>query len=142
MSLWPEDLTLEQLNSYKTPDNMHHWLDINFTEIGEDYIKATMPVTERNRQPMGLLHGGASVVLAESLGSQAAVLVVKDPNKTVRGLEISANHIRAATSGLVTGTVRPLHMGRTTQVWDIRIADDQDRTTCISRLTTIAVDKK
>lgn len=139
MSLWPENLSLEELNRYNTPDNIHHWLDIQFIEFGEDYLKASMPVSARNRQPMGLLHGGASVVLAETLGSHAAMLVVKDPHKTVFGLEISANHIRSIREGLVIGTVKPFHVGRTTQVWDIRITDEQDRVVCISRLTTIAM---
>ena len=111
-------------------------LGIVFTEVGHDFIRATMPVDERTRQPYGLLHGGASVLLAETLGSMAANMCVDDPAQgQAVGIEINANHLRAKTDGLVTGTARPLHVGRSTQVWEIRIEDEQGRAVCVSRLT-------
>lgn len=111
-------------------------LGIVITEQGEDFLRGTMPVDERTLQPYGLLHGGASVLLAETLASLAANLCVEDPlRQQAVGLEINANHLRAVTSGTVTGTARPLHVGRSTQVWEIRIADEQDRAVCVSRLT-------
>lgn len=118
---------------------MEH-LGIVFTEVGDDYISAEMPVDHRHHQPYGLLHGGASVTLAETLGSVAAHLTVDtDKYKTV-GLEINANHIRAVHSGTVTGTARPLHIGRTTQVWEIRIKNEQDKLTCVSRITMAVIE--
>ena len=111
-------------------------LGIVITEQGEDFLRGTMPVDERTLQPFGLLHGGASVLLAETLASLAANLCVEDPlRQQAVGLEINANHVRAVTSGTVTGTARPVHVGRSTQVWEIRIADEQDRLVCLSRLT-------
>ena len=111
-------------------------LGIVVTEQGEDFLRGTMPVDERTLQPYGLLHGGASVLLAETLASLAANLCVEDSlRQQAVGLEINANHVRAVTSGTVTGTARPVHVGRSTQVWEIRIADEQDRLVCLSRLT-------
>lgn len=114
-------------------------LGIRFTEIGDDYIKATMPVDHRTKQPFGLLHGGASCVLAETLGSIAAYLVV-DPTKfKCVGLDINANHVRSATCGIVTGVTKPIHIGTTTQVWEIKITDERDKLICISRLTIAVI---
>ena len=113
-------------------------LGIEFTAIGADHLVATMPVDARTRQPYGLLHGGASVVLAETLGSSAGNLCVDDGQVCV-GLEINANHLRAVRDGHVTGTARPLHLGRTTQVWEIRIEDARGRLACVSRLTLAVV---
>ena len=111
-------------------------MGIVFTELGEDFLRGTMPVDARTLQPYGLLHGGASVVLAETLGSLAANLCLDDQaNQQAVGIEINANHLRGVTAGLVTGTARPVHVGRSTQVWDIRIEDDQGRAVCVSRLT-------
>ena len=111
-------------------------LGIVLTEQGEDFLRGTMPVDERTKQPYGLLHGGSSAVLAETLASMAANLCVGDAaHEQAVGLELNANHLRAATSGLVTGTARPLHVGRSTQVWDIRIEDEAGRLVCVSRLT-------
>jgi uncharacterized protein (TIGR00369 family) len=111
-------------------------LGIEFIEQGEDFFRGTMPVDQRTLQPYGLLHGGASVLLAETLGSMAANLCLEDPSiGQAVGVEINANHLRAKTEGLVTGTARPLHVGRSTQVWDIRIEDEQGRGVCVSRLT-------
>src|SRR5690606_14581100 len=114
-------------------------LGIVFTEIGPDYLRATMPVDARTRQPYGLLHGGASVLLAETLGSTAGMLCV-DEGKGVVGIEINANHLRGVRQGQVTGTVRPVHVGRSTQVWDIRIEDAAGRLACVSRLTVAVID--
>lgn len=111
-------------------------MGIIFTELGEDFLRGTMPVDARTMQPYGLLHGGASVVLAETLASMAANLCVEDSaRQQAVGLEINANHLRAMSSGMVTGTARPVHVGRSTQVWDIRIEDEQGRPVCVSRLT-------
>ena len=112
-------------------------LGIVFTEVGHDFIRATMPVDERTRQPYGLLHGGASVLLAETLGSSAGMLCVGEDEACV-GIEINANHLRGVREGTVTGTARPLHVGGRTQVWEIRIEDERQRLVCIS-LITLAV---
>ncbi|WP_371184046.1 hotdog fold thioesterase [Xanthomonas sacchari] len=121
-------------------DTLIAHLGIVFTEAGPDWLRATMPVDARTRQPYGLLHGGASVVLAETLGSTAGNLCV-GPGRICVGLEINANHLRAARSGTVTGTARPLHVGRTTQVWDIHIEDAAGKPVCVSRLTLAVVDR-
>lgn len=115
-------------------------LGIQITEQGPDYLRGTMPVDARTRQPFGLLHGGSSVALAETLASFAGYLCLDpDANQQAAGLEINANHLRAVTSGVVTGTARPIHIGRTTQVWEVRIEDDKGRLTCISRMTAAVV---
>ncbi len=138
MALWKRNATVEQLNA-AGQNTLLQALGIQVTEIGEDFVRGTMPVDVRTHQPYGLLHGGASVALAETLGSTAAALCVENPQMGVVGLDINANHIRAVTSGNVTGTARALHVGRTTQVWEIRIEDDQQRLVCISRLTMAVV---
>ena len=114
-------------------------LGIVFTELGSDFLRATMPVDARTRQPYGLLHGGASVLLAETLGSTAGMLSVPE-GKGVVGIEINANHLRGVREGVVTGTARALHAGRSTQVWDIRIEDERGRLVCVSRLTVAVID--
>jgi uncharacterized domain 1 len=116
-------------------------LGIVFTEVGPDFLRATMPVDARTLQPYGLLHGGASVLLAETLGSSAGNLCVGEDAMVV-GIEINANHLTAVREGLVTGTARPLHVGRSTQVWDIRIEDEVGRLACIARLTLAAVARR
>nr|WP_243720383.1 hotdog fold thioesterase [Luteimonas aestuarii] len=113
-------------------------LGIVFTELGADYLRGTMPVDARTHQPYGLLHGGASVLLAETLGSTAGGLCAPDGCGVV-GIEINANHLRGVRSGTVTGTARPLHVGRSTQVWEIRIEDEAGKPVCISRLTLAVV---
>lgn len=115
-------------------------LGIEFLEVGDDCITARMPVDQRTIQPAGLLHGGASVSLAETLGSVAANLCVDPAFKLCVGLEINANHIRSVRTGNVYGTARPLHIGSTTQLWEIRIVDDSDRLVCVSRLTMAVLD--
>jgi 1,4-dihydroxy-2-naphthoyl-CoA hydrolase len=129
---WPDGTTLEALNA-RSAGTLMHALGIVFTELGEGYLRATMPVDARTHQPYGLLHGGASVALAETLGSSAGMLVAG--GDAVVGLEINANHLRAVRDGAVTGTARPLHVGRSTQVWEIRIEDADGRLVCISRIT-------
>ena len=125
---------LEELNASGSNSLVSH-LGIEIIELGDDYLRGTMPVDARTRQPFGLLHGGASVVLAETLGSLAGNLCLDSAQSIAVGLEISANHIRSVTGGVVTGTARPLHIGRNTQVWDIRIHDPAERLVCVSRLT-------
>lgn len=128
---------LETLN----PNTINTQLGIEFTEIGEDYILARMPVDHRTHQPFGILHGGASVVLAESLGSVASLLSLKDPQRQrAVGVEINANHIRSVKEGWVYGRVTPLHVGRTTHVWDIRITNEEGKLVCVSRLTVAVID--
>ena len=133
MTIWKRDWAREQGHSRRADTLVGH-LDIEVVEVGEDFVRGTMPVDARTHQPFGLLHGGASVALAETLGSIAANLAVDETHYCV-GLEINANHLRAVRSGHVTGTARPIHLGRSTQVWDIRIHDEQDRPVCVSRLT-------
>lgn len=137
MAIWKRHADLETLNAWSRGTLMQA-LDIRITEIGDDYLRGTMPVDDRTRQPYGILHGGASVSLAETLGSTAAMLCCEDGRATV-GLEINANHLRAVREGLVTATARPIHIGRSTQVWEIRIENEAGELTCISRLTMAVV---
>jgi len=131
--------TLDLLNR-PMPTMVTH-LSIVITAIGDDFLTATMPVDHRTHQPFGILHGGASVALAESLGSMGAYLCV-DPNLyNVVGLEINANHIRAVRTGHVVGIARPLHIGKSTQIWEIRITDEADKLVCISRITLAVLAK-
>ena len=125
--------SLEALNAL-SQGNAISALGIEFTELGADFVRATMPVDERTRQPYGLLHGGISVVLAETLGSCGAIYCAP-PGHRVVGLDINANHLRGATSGWVTGITRPVHIGRSTQVWHIEVRNDDGELTCVSRLT-------
>ncbi|HOX71160.1 MAG: hotdog fold thioesterase [Dokdonella sp.] len=138
MAIWKQSVDLDRINSWNK-NTLVEYLDMRVTEIGEDFVRGTMPVDARTKQPFGLLHGGASVALAESLGSLAANLVLDSSTEMAVGLDINANHVRAATSGRVTGTARPLHLGRSTQVWEIRIEDESARLVCISRLTMAVV---
>jgi 1,4-dihydroxy-2-naphthoyl-CoA hydrolase len=117
-------------------------LDIRVTEIGPDYLRATMPVNAHTHQPMGILHGGASVALAETVGSLAANLCVDTEKSVCVGQEINANHVRSVASGLVTATARPYHIGGRSQVWGIEIRDENDRLVCVSRLTMAVVDRR
>jgi 1,4-dihydroxy-2-naphthoyl-CoA hydrolase len=119
---------------------MSEHLGMRLTEVGPDFLRATMPVDERTQQPFGLLHGGASVSLAESLGSTAANLCIDGSRCFAVGQEINANHLRPVRSGIVTATARPLHLGSRSHVWDIRIEDDKGRLTCVSRLTMSVVE--
>lgn len=117
-------------------------LGIVFTEVGEDYLTATLPVDKRTYQPYGLLHGGASLALAETLGSMAAAFCVDRTKQYCVGLEINANHVKSAREGIVTGTTRPIHIGKRTHVWEIKIVNPQNELISISRITMAVIDKK
>lgn len=129
--------TAEHLEKFQAmgKDTLAGLIGMEFTEIGENYLKAKMPVDNRTRQPYGLLHGGASAVLAETLGSVASAFVIDPAQFFCVGLEINANHIRGVKEGHVYGTVLPLHLGSSTHVWDIKIHDDREKLVCVSRLT-------
>lgn len=129
-----KEITVEMLNQTSVP-NMANHLGIEFTELGTDYVCARMPVDHRTRQPYGILHGGASVVLAETLGSLGASLCVDLSQFKVVGLEINANHIRPVSEGYVYGRAEILHLGRSTQIWEIKITNKEGKLVCISRLT-------
>ena len=129
---------LAAVNAHAADTLVSH-LGIVITEAGDDWLRGTMPVDARTKQPYGLLHGGASVALAETLGSMAGNLCVDNAKEMVVGLEINANHLRAARDGIVTGTARALHVGRTTQVWEIRIENEAGKPVCISRITLAVV---
>lgn len=138
MSIWFQPVTLEQVQRFGVSLPTH--LGIEFTEIGADFVRGRMPVDDRTRQPYGILHGGASVALAETLGSTGAGLAVDRSKYRCVGQEINANHVRAVKEGFVIGTARPLHIGRRSHVWEIRITDEQDQLVCISRITMAVID--
>jgi len=141
MAIWHyPSTTVSQLQSLGD-NTMGAHIGIQFTEIGENYLKAKMPVDHRTVQPYGILHGGASAALAETLGSVASALMIDRDQQYCVGLEINANHIRSARSGFVYGTVTPLHLGRSTHVWDIKILDEHDKLVCVSRLTVAILQK-
>jgi 1,4-dihydroxy-2-naphthoyl-CoA hydrolase len=140
-TIWHQPITLEGVNAWGRRNMVEH-VDIAISEIGYDYMKATMPVDHRTTQPLGLLHGGASVVLAETLGSTAATCCVDFEKQYCVGIEINANHIRGVREGLVTGTARPLHIGSRTHVWEIQIHDDRERLVAVSRLTLAVLDQQ
>jgi 1,4-dihydroxy-2-naphthoyl-CoA hydrolase len=140
-SVWRVQATPDQLME-RSRNTLAAHLDIRVTEIGPDYLRATMPVNAHTHQPMGILHGGASVALAETVGSLAANLCVDTEKSVCVGQEINANHVRSVASGLVTATARPYHIGGRSQVWGIEIRDENDRLVCVSRLTMAVVDRK
>jgi 1,4-dihydroxy-2-naphthoyl-CoA hydrolase len=121
---------------------MSEHLGMQFAELGDNYLKVTMPVDHRTMQPYGLLHGGASVALAETIGSVASALVIDHSKWLCVGLEINANHIRSTKAGLVTGTCTPIHIGASTHVWDIKIHDEQNKLICICRLTVAILKRR
>ena len=133
MSIWQRPISIETLAA-TSEDTAVAWLGIEFLAIGEDWLKARVPVDHRTRQPYGVLHGGVSVVLAETLGSIGAVFTTPEGTR-VMGLDINANHLKATAEGWVTGTARPVHLGRSTQVWQIDLHNDAGQLTCVSRLT-------
>jgi 1,4-dihydroxy-2-naphthoyl-CoA hydrolase len=133
MPIWKRPISIEDLTRIHTDTAVAH-LGMEFLEVGDDFIRARVPVDKRTRQPYGLLHGGVSVVLAETLGSCGAAYASPEGWRAV-GLDINANHIRSATSGWVTGVTRPVHVGRTTQVWHIDMHNDAGELTCVSRIT-------
>lgn len=136
-----KNITLNDF-AYWNKNTLAEHLDIHITEIGEDFLKATMPVDKRTHQPYGLLHGGASVALAETVGSVASALVIDKETQMCVGLDINANHIRGVKSGLVTAIAKPLHIGSTTHVWEIKIYDEKEKLVCISRLTVAILKQK
>jgi 1,4-dihydroxy-2-naphthoyl-CoA hydrolase len=138
MSIWKQDTDLERLAAWRE-GTLLEALGIRVTEVGGDWLRGTMPVDARTRQPYGLLHGGASVALAETLGSVAAMLTLDPARERAMGLDINANHVRGVREGLVTGTARALHLGRSTQVWEIRIENEAGQLVCVSRLTMAVV---
>ena len=133
--------TLEMLNSMNKDTIVDH-IGIEYTDMGEDFIAAKMPVDKRTHQPMGLLHGGASVVLAETLGSVAATMCIDTDKQYCVGLEINANHIRGVKEGYVYGITKPLHIGRKTQIWEIKITNEAGKLVCVSRITMAVLDKQ
>lgn len=140
MSIWFKPHSPDDVRFFGASMASH--LGIEFTEIGDDYVRARMPVDDRTRQPFGILHGGASVALAETLGSTGAGLVIDLTKYRGVGQEINANHVRAVKEGFVIGTARPLHLGRRSHVWEIRIVDEQERLVCISRITMAIIDRQ
>ena len=140
MGIWRVTATPAELNE-RGSRTLSEFLGIRITEIGPDFLRATMPVNERTHQPFGVLHGGASVALAETVGSLAAMLCI-EPGYLALGQDINANHLRSISSGLVIATARPFHLGRTSHVWHIEIRDEQDRLVCVSRLTMAVVERR
>jgi 1,4-dihydroxy-2-naphthoyl-CoA hydrolase len=142
MRIWyKKDLVINDMHSFGK-DTMSEYLGLEWLELGDDFLKATMPVDNRTKQPYGLLHGGASCVLAETVGSMASALVVDHSKFVCVGLEINANHVRSAREGRVTGVASPLHLGSNTHVWDIKIYDEVQKLVCISRLTVAVIPRK
>ena len=139
--MWYQPYSLEDLSALGRDGGMARLVGLELVEIGADYLKGQMPVDERTKQPFGILHGGASCVLSESLGSIAAWMCINPETQRAVGLEINANHIRSVTEGLVTGLCRPLHVGRRTQVWQTDIFNDAQKMVCTSRLTVAILDR-
>lgn len=133
MPIWKKPISVAELTAIHKDTAVQH-LGVEFLEVGDDFIRARVPVDTRTKQPYGLLHGGVSVVLAETLGSCGAIYCAPQGHRVV-GLDINANHLRGATSGWVTGRTTPVHVGRSTQVWHIELRNDQGELTCVSRLT-------
>lgn len=136
-----DEKAIERINKRGENTMMEH-LGIEIVEIGEQYIKGKMPVDHRTHQPLGFLHGGANVVLAETLGSIAANEMVDNSKQYVVGLEINANHIKSVTRGFVYGVTKPIHLGKKTHVWEIMISDEEGDLLCISRFTIAVIDRK
>ncbi len=139
--IWTQKPSIETIQKMSA-GTMCEALGMLFTEIGDDSLTATMPVDHRTKQPAGLLHGGASVALAETLGSIASALCLKSKDKMPVGIEINANHLKSATSGLVTGCCRPIRVGQSLHVWNIEIRNEKQELVCVSRLTVMIVDRK
>lgn len=141
MRLFPATVTPEALNMLSR-NTMAEQIGIEFTAVGADYLEAKMPVDSRTQQPFGMLHGGASVALAETMGSVAATCCVDTGRQFCVGLDINANHVRSVRNGFVKGITKPLHIGKKTQVWEIRILNEADELVCISRITMAVLEKK
>ncbi len=136
-NIWKREIKIEELN-LASRESIVGNVGITFLEKGKDFLSATMPVDKRTKQPLGILHGGASVVLAETLGSTASYMTLEDPCYSV-GLEIKANHLKNATEGVVKGKAKPVHLGKTTQVWDIAVRNETNELICVSRLTMLVL---
>ena len=142
MSIWfDKELSLEKLSSFDS-DTMNNLIGIEWVEIGKNFLKAKMPVDHRTKQAYGILHGGASCVLAETIGSIGSAMIIDHSKFYCAGIEINANHIRSVSDGWVTGTASPLHLGTLTHVWDIKIVDEKDKLVCVSRLTVAIIPRK
>lgn len=141
MGIFKEGVTLERINQMST-NTLLEQIGIRFTAIGDDFMEATMPVDHRTHQPLGLLHGGASVALAESMGSLAANCCIDSTKQYCVGLEINANHIKSVKNGTVKGITRPIHIGGKTHVWEIKITNEQNELVCVSRITMAVMDRK
>ncbi len=140
MSIWFKTFSLDALN-LRGKNTLSDFMGIEFIEIGEDSLTATMPVNERSRQPIGILHGGANVVLAETVASTAANMVVDISKQYCVGLEINANHIRSIREGTIRAITTPVHLGRSTQIWEIKIFNEAEKITCISRMTASVLNR-
>ena len=141
MAIWKQQISIDKVAGWSR-NTLVETLGIAVTEIGDDFVRGTMPVDARTHQPFGLLHGGASVALAETLGSIGGMLTLDPAVEVAVGLDINANHVRGVKSGTVTGTARPLHLGRSTQVWEIHIEDERQKLVCIARLTLAVVSRQ
>lgn len=139
--MFPKDLSIESLNDFSKGSMVSH-IGIEFVSFGNDFLLGKMPVDSRTKQPMGLLHGGASVAFAETLGSVASSLLIDLKTHVPVGIEINANHVKSAKTGYVFGRVSPVHIGKKSHVWDIRITNEQEDLVCISRLTTSIIEKR
>lgn len=139
MAIWFDGFPLDYAQE-RGRDTVIAHLGIDVVEAGDDYLVARMPVDQRTRQPAGVLHGGASVVLAETLASWAATFCVDKSKHHCVGIEINANHVRPVSEGSVTGTARPIHLGKSTQIWEVRITDQRDKLVCVSRVTMAVLD--
>ena len=138
MRIWRQPITTDMLNK-RSENTLAAWLDIQFTAIDDNTLTATMPASDRTKQPLGIVHGGANVVLAETIASTAANAAVDQALYYCVGLEINANHLRPVQTGLITGTTRPIHIGRTTQVWLVELYNDAGKPTCVSRMTASVI---
>ena len=142
MAIWfKKDLAIDDFNRIGKNTMTEH-IGLEFVELGENFLKARMPVDHRTRQPYGYLHGGASCVLAETLGSVSSAMVIDSAKFLCVGIEINANHIRSAKQGYVTGITKPIHLGSSTHVWDIKIYDENEKLVCVSRLTVAIIERK
>ncbi len=141
MAIWTRALPTLQQMAEASKHTAVTALGIEYVEVGDDYVTGRIPVDERTVQPFGILHGGASVVLAETLGSMAANYCLREDSQIAVGLDINANHIRSVSKGWVYGTARPVHLGGTTQVWEIRLENEEGKLTCISRLTMAVINR-
>lgn len=140
MPIWKSPQSLDELRE-RAKNTMGQHLEMEFVELGEDFLKMKMPVIAKTKQPMGLLHGGATAALAETIGSISAVMCVDAERESIVGLELNINHVRAIKEGFVFATCKPFHLGRTTHVWNIEIKDEKERLVSVARLTTMVIKK-